>query len=315
MRHVTGKLLGISLAVLFCANTAVVNAGPAGGITVSPAAIKLELHEGQQQTSAEFSIINRYQGAVNLHLGLEESTQKLPGRAGLEQQLSVLPSDVTIMPGETVKETVTWTDSQSWPPGSQQIDLVINQLAGNSSGVGVSPTIRLPLTAIKNDGAVAGLTLSQLSKPSISLGTPSSVGTTLKNTGNIVVIPHGIVTITAPDGTVVSKGVLNEQSAAISPGNSLELRTPLVKLAAATLPGTYEVNVAYGPGNDRQLQTAHEKFLYIAWWHIAGLLAVGTLIYITARNSKRIRQYFSRKSTPRTDPRPKRPMLIGRDIS
>lgn len=201
-------------------------------------------------------------------------------------------------------------------PGSQQVDLVVTQVSTTGTGVGVQPSVRLPLTVIKEDGAVSTFALSGLALPGIGLTLPTSIKLSLANSGNTVAIPRGYLTISGPSGTLVAKGLLNSSSLAVVPGGKLILDTPINRLKPVLWPGIYTASVSYGLGGDRPSQTTTKHFFYMAWWQAAGLVVTAVGLFFTARHARpRIHHRRSRHRALRGRGPPKKTLLIGRDIS
>jgi hypothetical protein len=118
---------------------------------------------------------------------------------------------------------------------------------------------------------------------------PHSLGVTLHNKGNVIAIPHGVITVSGPNGKV-QQGVLNTSSLAVSPGQDLALTAQLTNLEGIWLPGIYRATISYGLGGDQVATTASSIFFYVAWWHIAGLLLIGFGIYHLVRHLRQPRR-------------------------
>ncbi|HSX17585.1 MAG TPA: hypothetical protein VLH86_05815 [Patescibacteria group bacterium] len=300
-------------AVLAGAATRSSLAAPAsGGVTISPAAPTLELKKGEQQATAKFMVTNNYPATITLHFAFEQSANNPLHVADPRGQLSLAGSDITLEPGKGAEQVLTLRDDQAMTPGSQSVDLVVSQQGvSGQNGVGVLPSMRLPVTLIKDDGAVTSLGSATIAGPSLAMGVPSAVNVTLHNTGNMNVIPRGVVTVESPTGAVLAKGVLNEASKAVSPGAAITLATKLTILGGATVPGSYTLRVSYGQGGDAAAQTAATQFVFVAWWHIAVVLAFAYAGWFIVRHPDR----FRRKPHRKEHAPPKRPLLIGRDIT
>lgn len=279
-----------------------------GGLTLAPAALTLELAKGNQQQTGSFTLTNHYRQPVTLHFALEPRVG-VPGD-NVAAYLAVSYTDLTIAPGESTAQSLTLRDSKQLAPGSQLADLVITQLGAASGNVAVQPSIRMPLTIIKQDGAVASVALSSLSLGHLGILLPGSLTTRIANTGNMVAIPRGVISITAPNGTVVRRGVLNTASQAVSPQATLALTTPLNTLANAYLPGVYRTSVSYGLGGGQPARVATSWFFYIAWWHLLALILLGVTVYFVR---KRLVRLSRSKVTAKQHRPPTRRILIGRN--
>ncbi len=296
------------LGVVFFAAPQHARAVGQGGVSISPATLTLNLAAGSQQQTAGFTLTNRYDQPITLHFGFEPPAQA-PKGVNPAKYLTISYSDITIRAGEATSQTVTLHDSTQLSPGSQLADLVVTQFGAGASNVSIMPSIRLPLVLVKQDGAVSSINLASLKTPFFGLFVPGNATAIFQNTGNMIAIPRGTITITAPDGTVVRRGVLNVSSQAVSPGGKLSLSAPLDRLAHANLPGVYRISVSYGLGGGQKTVVASDWFFYIAWWHLLALAMLGAIIYFVRSHASRL---LHKKPSARHRP-PVRRILIGRN--
>lgn len=281
------------------------SASAAGGVTISPAALTINLAENQSQATTEFSVTNHYAVAVTLAFQFEAPDKVNPL---LFSQNPVLQLE----PGETRQQVIGVQDSTQLAPGSQNLTLVVSQQQSEGRGVGVASHVRLPLTIIKQAGAVTNFSVLGVSAPRLSPSIPETVNVQLENTGNMTVIPRGYVTVASPRGDVVAQGTLNSSSLALSPGNNFTLQTPLTRLTSALLPGPYRINVHYGLGGGQGSQQKLTTMWYVAWWQLVASVALGMGAYYIVRY---VLLTAYRRKIVRRRPRPKRLLLIGRDLS
>ncbi|HSW99219.1 MAG TPA: hypothetical protein VLF71_05265 [Candidatus Saccharimonadales bacterium] len=244
--------------------------GAAGGVTVIPAALTVSLAKGEGMAQAAFRVSNSYSSAVALHFSFEQAA-KAPGNNALPS-LSITPADVAVPAGGSVAESVTLTDSSKLAPGGQQVDLVMAQQSLPGAQVQVVPSVRLPLTVVKEDGALTRFSAVPQGTAGFSLNLPASVAVLVKNTGNMIVIPRGFVSVTDPRGRTVRKGVLNTASLAVAPGDQLRLQTPLALLDHPWPPGPYHISVSYGIGGGQAMARTAVRLFYMPVWQM--LLAV-----------------------------------------
>lgn len=306
--------VGLTVGVTGASTVAIAAPQAPSGITVAPAAIRLELAKGQQQASSSFTVTNNYSAAVSLTFSLEHPAQAARPVVDARPHVALTHANLTIGAGEKAQQTITLNDTASIEPGSQNLDLVIAQQSAAGVGIGVLPAIRLPVTLVKHDGAVTSLGLASIAGPSFAMSMPETVTITLRNTGNMVAIPRGIVTLVAPNGTVVGKGTINEASKAVAPGADIDLAAAITPLAGTTMPGSYRIVAQYGLGGDTPASMGSAGFMYVSWWHIGALAAAAGLGWLLYKNAARMRSYLSHKRVKQPD-RPKRQLLIGRDIT
>jgi len=283
----------------------------AAGLTISPAALTLSLPADAGTQTAEFSLANQYSIPVTLNFAFEPRIGAGSSQVSPKDYLSVGQAHITLEANQTASQTIRLTDSARLAPGSQLADLVITQVDAAAPNVGVLASVRLPLTIIKEDGAIGAISAKRFGSGWLYLSLPQLRSVSFYNNGNLVAIPRGTVTITGPGGHVVRQGVLNVSSAALAPGESLGVSASLTTLAPTRWPGLYHLQLSYGLGGGRVMGTASRQFLYVAWWHLALLVLLGVTAYGTIRLGPQLRQ----KRSVANRPPPRKVLLIGRDIT
>lgn len=314
MRTAVSKLLLVAVlagGLLTAGAAAPVRA--ASGLTITPATLQLKLAKGQTEKTAEFTVTNNYDRLVALSFALEPAASA-QAAADPAAYLHIRQNYVMLEPGQSLEQAITLTDSQKLAPGSTPVDLIVTQSNMAGGSVGVRGSIRLPVVLVKEEGAVSALALASLKTPGLSLIMPSSLTASIKNSGNVVAIPRGTVTVVAPGGQVVSSGALNTASLALGPGNQSALTTPLNKIASPRWPGVYRIHLSYGLGGGQTAKTSSAWFVYAAWWHLVlmGVLAAAAYLF-----RKQLLHFVQNLQILRRAhrPPPKRTLLIGRDIT
>jgi hypothetical protein len=307
-----GLVIAALLAPLAAAGSAA--AAPQPGLTVAPADITLTLPVGKNEQTTAFTVTNNYAGTIALRLRFEQSTANAVAghKANALDLLSLSQPDITLDAGQAAHEVITLRDDKTLTPGSQSFNLVLTQ-AGASSSIGILPQLRLPVSIVKLDGAVNNVALTSVHKPFLTFGMPGSVTLDLHNSGNMVAIPRGFAAITDGRAEVLSKGTINVASAAIAPDDRATMQVPLTQLSHPWLPGFYRLTVSYGLGGDQTARTATVRFYYIAWWHLALIVLITAVLCIAWR--RLLKAARTQMKVQHKRPAPKRPALIGRDIS
>jgi hypothetical protein len=288
-----GKLLLV--VALFCGlvltlTGSSVLAAEQGGITIAPATLTLTLEEGETEKVGGFEITNGYDVPIGLTFVFEDSSAA--------KILSVSQPSVTLGPGQTVRQLATLNDNLTLQPGSQQATLVVSVAAVSDANVTVSPSVRLPIVIVKQSGAVTSINIANVSQQALRITPPGSIEATVVNDGNMIAIPRGTVTVTGPGGLVISQGVLNTASQAVTPGNSLVLTTTMTNVGSAVWPGVYRTNVSYGLGSGQTVRTAGKSYLYVAWWHILTFILLAIAIYHLRRFLPKTRHKKSLSHAP-----------------
>jgi len=266
------------------------------GVTITPAALTLDLPAGELEASTTFQVTNHYNTPVTLAFSVETDPHATSSSSTVLDQLLFGTPEVHIASGQTVSQTLALFDSQTLAPGGQQLTVVVQQQGqASASAVGVTASMRLPLTIVKESGAITRLSLTTLTGPSLTIGLPKNISATLHNSGNMIAIPHGVVKIIGSNGSVLSQGTVNVASIAMAPGQSSSFSTPLTTLRRPTFPGIYHAQFSYGLGGDTTPQVVSVGFVYVAWWHLAVLALVGVGAYAGVRQFRQRARGYSRK--------------------
>lgn len=252
-------------------------AATTGGIMLSPATITLSLPKGASQQQAQFTVSNKYDVAVSLHFSFDQSVTTPGVASSATKQLSITPGDLLLPAKSSASPTITLSASSTLPPGSQEIDLIITQETTTSTNVSIVPRIRMPLIVVKQDGAIMSFSISADSASHFRLKLPPMLKLTIHNTGNVVAVPHGYISIYDPRGRETSKGVINTASTAIAPGGQLHTQAIVAPLNKAWMPGTYKLRFSYGAGSDSPTRVTTMQFFYLPAWEllVLSLLAAG----------------------------------------
>ncbi|HKU18154.1 MAG TPA: hypothetical protein VJP80_02665 [Candidatus Saccharimonadales bacterium] len=244
------------------------------GITLTPATLTLTLGHEQQAASQAFSVTNHYSVPVTLRFTVLRSGANIKTPLDAATLLAVANDSLTIPSGQTAKQTITLHDDPKLAPGSQQATLQVSEINDSGSQVHIAGAMQMPIITVKQDGALMRIGQGSVQTPRMAWQLPGSIEVTVHNTGNMIAIPHGYLTVAAPNGHIVQRGVVNIASAAIAPGGRATLQTSLTQLRSVRWPGMYRVDFYYGLGSGQAGSVATARFLYIAWWHVALLIVL-----------------------------------------
>jgi hypothetical protein len=286
MRH--ASKIALVVAAMLPMLGGVAAAAPAPGLTITPAALSVTLAKDTPQQTAAFTITNTYNRPVEVQFTIEPAAGQPGAQANnLAKYITIAHPAITVEAGATFHQTLTVHNSPILSPGSQTAELVTTQSGQGGALVGVLPAVRLPLIIIKEDGAVAGLQLQGLTHARFGLSLPDSAAPRISNTGNVIAIPRGVVTINGPGGAVVRQGALNVASAAIAPGGTQTIASSLAKTNTAHWPGIYRTTVQYGLGGGQRTGSYSTWFFYAAWWHVALFVGIALGTYYGLKRLRR----------------------------
>ncbi|HSW66499.1 MAG TPA: hypothetical protein VLI54_05165 [Bacillota bacterium] len=282
--HTTAKwyLAGFLAVLLSFCSARSAHAASAAGISITPAAFTLELPKGQYTQHQSFTVTNQYASPVVLRFMFQTSDNNVAQAAQADpaKQLALTTTDLTLAAGATATQTVTLTDSDQLAPGSQLVDLVVSEIVGPAAHISAVPSVRMPLILVKDDGAVSSIAASKLTLGGLHMSMPNTLSVTLQNRGNMIVNPHGVITLTDAKGKEVGKGVLNNDAQALMPGAKASYAVAVTPLSASILLGNYHATLSYGLGGGESVQLTSAKFFYVGWRHIAAVVGIAVLLYV-----------------------------------
>lgn len=202
-----------------------------------------------------------------------------------------LPTERLIIPaGETETVSVVIENRESLSPGGHYGAVVFQLEDPSAEQPAVTPVaIRSSFASLffvkKSGGETEKLEFRDISSVSTdSFGIPEKLSLRFQNSGNIHLVPRGIVTVRDFRGRTVRKSILNEESGRILPESYRTFTVPLKKLAPAFLPGVYTLSVEYRYDGSDEFVASPQKtvfpiFLALLWGAGAiSMLFSGTLL-------------------------------------
>ncbi len=277
------------------------------GISVSPAYQEIDLSQQQPQVQFELEISNDSTADRNFVLSttdfgsldeeggvafLGQSADTLSdGRYGLAKWMLLAQTQVEVPARQSAQVQVTVANEASLAPGGHYGAVLATALDNNgkplnSGKVGVKQVLSSLILLTKAGGAAPSLKLiSQISNGRV-WSLPSQINYRFQNSGNVHVVPRGIVTITDPAGRVVERGSLNAESGIILPESFRQYSMPLTSLATAWLPGQYAITTAYRYDGTEVTKTLVTHSWYagaVVVWLLGGLAATLLVIIVWRR--------------------------------
>src|SRR6266404_633901 len=221
------------------------------GITVSPAFQMVTIPAGASQQPVTFSITNDQSVAQKLSLSVADfntlnesgglffvgtNPTDLQKRYGLAKWVSLPATLVTIPPKQTYKIQADVLNLPSLAAGGHYGALMIaldngSNPVGNNQ-VGLHPIASSLLFVTKLDGATYNLSLAGVNFKHSLFSPPSSVTLRFQNVGNTHLMPRDSVTLIGPGRRLISKGIINQNSAVILPQTYRRYSTPLRQLSS-----------------------------------------------------------------------------------
>lgn len=226
---------------------------------------------------------------------------KLVRKYGLANWLRLPRDRVSLKAGESTKIQATVVNETSLGPGGHYAALVVsidNADAVGQQTVSVQQKISALLFATKVGGEVYDLKLTNIQKDGDWRQLPKIITLDFKNTGNVHVVPRGVVQLIAPGGKTISKGVINEASAYVLPETTRQFVVQTEPVSnQGWRPGTYTLRVDYRyDGYD----TFASKLIAFRYNNLSGFGFIIVLLILTIYTGYRLRQRRARTAAPST---------------
>jgi hypothetical protein len=225
-------------------------------------------------STADFGSLNE-QGGVAF---LGQSAQSVTDRYRLSSWMKLEKDQLFLAPGQSGEVRVTVTNRDALAPGGHYgAVLATAQTEGQAgqSQVGVKQVVSSLVLLSKQGGGLYDLRLDWQHGNGHIWQLPTEIEHRFQNTGNVHVVPRGLVEVRDPVGRLVERGALNENSGFILPESFRRYPTALTRIGTAMLPGRYEVKTTY-----RYDGLQSTKTLVTHVWY-AGQLAVWLIMLVT----------------------------------
>lgn len=238
-------------------------AQPPKGITVSPAFQLASVKANEDQHTLNFKVTNNRPTDQTINFSVADfntlgesgglafvgtNPTELQKKYGLANWVRLSQTSATIAPGQTATINASVLNDSSLAPGGHYGALLLSLDTGNASGqnkIALKPIASSLLFVTKVGGDTHKMALAGVDASHSIFKLPDSVNLRFKNSGNTHLVPRGIVNVTAPDGTVVKKGVINENSSIILPETYRLYSVPLKNIAHTSMPGNYKLSVDF----------------------------------------------------------------------
>lgn len=297
------------------------------GIKVAPFLQEVTLNQGAVSTSFSVDVSNYTQvdqelslstvnfGTLNETGGVAFSglTDDYTKKYGLADWLQLSDMQLNLKSNESKKIKVTVRDDGKLRPGGHYAAILVRQVANDSGGkqVDIQSTLSTLIFLTKKGGERYDLKLAGVNADSSRFQPPSKVTLHFSNPGNVYVTPRGTVQLLAPNGRVVSQGVINEDSGRLLPESQRVYPVQLRTLSHLDwLPRHYKLRVDYRyDGIEDRYARKEISVLLVNVPSLAimldGLLAIIVVIVVLFRSRRRWLRRPTRKANSEPDSTPK----------
>lgn len=271
------------------------------GISVSPMFQDITLNQDEKSQTFAIDATNTTASLVTLRMSLvdfgslDESggVAFLGAEQNVEKKYSIaswirLDRDVLVLgAGESQSVQVTIENRETLSPGGHYGAVVFKV---ENSGIDVvdengKPSISVNqsfsslIFAKKIGGEVYDLDMRSVDRKHSWLHLSESVSLRFQNKGNVHVVPRGIVTITNPLGSVVQKGIINQESAILLPETFRSFVVRPLHLANALVPGYYTISIQYRYDGKEDFTTQTQRFFFLPPVVIVCIAGVAGIIF------------------------------------
>lgn len=263
------------------------------GVTISPAFQQASVAAGEQQHPVVFKITNNESSAKTFDLSVQDfntlgetgglffagaNPTELQKKYGLAKWLSLPQTSITIQPKQTATVQAMILNLPDLAPGGHYGALMLRQQsAGQSAGankVAVHPIASSLLFVTKIGGDTHKLSLASVSFSRTLFSLPGSVQLRFHNDGNTHLVPRGTVYIKTAGGKLVSKGIINEDSAIILPETYRQYVVNLQNAGGLSVSGKYQLHADFRFDGIDIYRTYRQDFIVIRFWTILVIAAI-----------------------------------------
>lgn len=232
---------------------------------------------------ADFGSLNESGGVAFLGSG----TGDLGKPYGLTSWLTLDHNVVFVPAGKSVKIIATVQNRESLAPGGHYGAVLATAITDEGAPKAVAPQVGLHavlsslILLTKTGGAAPGLKLVSERFSHNPAVLPTEIEQRFQSSGNVHVVPRGIVEIRDPARRLVSRGALNVDSEYILPESFRKIPVTLTPVAGAWLPGRYSIVTTYRYDGRTKTKVFRDSVWYagtIAVW-LAWLVLVGGIIF------------------------------------
>lgn len=275
-------------------------------VTVSPQLIQLDL--SKQEAEAEFSYTNSTKQTIELSLSMED-VRELEDRGipdlidpsivsnykyGLSSWATFSTKSIIIKPGETKSVTV-FIDKTRLSQGGHYAS-VLAEMSQISEGEAVR--LRAILSSLLFVRTGPGFEKEQADVVDISpvhdfYAFPTSLVFLFQNTGNVDLIPYGVISLSDPIGRRVSKGIINENSLVTLPDSARKYASTLPRPDRFVPPGIYTATLEVNYGRKRTKISKSVRFFSLGSLSVKSIGVLGIVLLgavIIARKFPRKKQ-------------------------
>jgi len=265
------------------------------GVTISPAFQQVSINQNELEQAVTFRITNNQSKAQTYNLSAADfntlgesgglffvgtNPTELQKKYGLAKWFSLPAKTIIIQPKQTYVLKAMIENLPDLTPGGHYGALMLSQSNGSSNNqVSVHPIASSLMFVTKLGGDTHMLGLNGVETKHSLFSLPSNITLRFHDDGNTHLTPRGIVTISTPQGRLITRGIINEDSNIILPETYRRYNVQLKKVSSAYAVGRYVLNVNFRFDGLNQFRRYQVSFLYVP---MAVLVGAGAIVLAVA---------------------------------
>lgn len=268
----------------------------AQGIGLSPAVQEVTIAEGEPETNFGVWLSNTSDQPVVLRLStldfgaLDESggvafigrTGQETTAYGLRQWMRLDREQVSLAPGQSEEVKITVTNDSSLRPGGHYGAVIVSTGEADRAGdnVSVVPAASMLVLLNKTGGEKLQLNLDDIKANSSPINVPKTAQLRFYNAGNTHLVPRGTIELKNPFGSVVSRGIINEQSGFVLPESTRIFDVTLASYGQSWFPGRYKLVTTWRYDGTDNTNTTIEYHWFVGSVVLYGLITTCSLLVL-----------------------------------
>ncbi|MBP9697663.1 MAG: hypothetical protein KBD65_00500 [Candidatus Moranbacteria bacterium] len=269
-----------------------------GGLSVSPVFQEIVFEAEDTQTEFSVTLKNETETTVTLRPSvvdfgsLDESggvaflgqSENLERKYSLASWMRPEKDIISLEPGEGENLRIVIENRENLAPGGHYGAVLFkvgdqDDASSVNNEVTVQQLVSVLVFAKKKGGEIYNFELKDTVWPKSFFAAPSRVELRFQNTGNVHIVPRGIVTLVDPLGRKVAKGVINQESGFLLPETLRAYPTTLQGLIPIFIPGKYTLTTAYRYDGKEDSMAREVSYILFPWQGLMGIVLVISLLY------------------------------------
>jgi hypothetical protein len=185
------------------------------------------------------------------------------------------------------------TNTKALSAGGHYGTIVFTQRKTGDSQVNFTQAISTGLFVVKRGGQLREVDATAFTLRKLPFQIPSSGEVTIKNIGNVHVIPRYVILVYGKDNTLVAKGVGDLDSKRILPDKELTEKVKIIQSRSLWLPERLKVVLEYRSDGIEESKRIEKSFLYIPPYTVVVIGLLFSVVVLLIRRGWRRRKRTS----------------------